>query len=247
MKKTLLVAAVALSALFAGSAAMAGDFSYNIGVQNDYVWRGVSQNNDGSALQGGVDYKKGTFYAGTWLSNVDFAGTGNTHANTEWDLYAGVTPTVGNWTFNFGVYYYTYPNAKGVTFGELQTDVSHPIGKGTIGVNMFTPIDTLERPYTEIAISYPLTDKLSISGALGDCEGDSASAKESHCNGVNATNLLAAGIHGNGYTTWNAGLTYALTPNLGLDVRYSENSANARAVNGSLAAPKVYATLKASF
>ena len=236
MKKTLLVAAVALSALFAGSAAMAGDFSYNIGVTSDYVWRGVSQDNDQGALQGGIDYKHGLFYAGTWLSNVNFAGANNTTAKTEWDLYAGIAPTVGNWSFNFGAYYYTYPSADGVTFGELQADVSHTWGKGTIGINTFTPIDTLERPYVEIAASYPLTDKLSISGAIGDCNGDSANAKESHCNGVAA-----------GYTTWNAGLTYALTSNLGIDLRYSENSMNAREVNGSLAAPKVYATLKATF
>ncbi len=236
MKKTLLVAAVALSALFAGSAAMAGDFSYNIGVQSNYIWRGVSQTNNDAALQGGIDYKKGTFYAGTWLSNVDFAGTGTTHADTEMDLYAGLTPSVGNWSFNFGVYYYTYPNASGVTFGELQADVSHSWGKGTIGINTFTPIDTLERPYVEIAASYPLSSKWTISGALGDCEGDAASSKATHCNGV-----------AKGYTTWNAGLTYALTPNLGIDLRYSETGANARSVNGTLAAPKVYATLKATF
>jgi len=236
MKKTLLVAAVALSALFAGSAAMAGDFAYNIGVQSDYVWRGVSQDNDQAALQGGIDYKHSMFYAGTWLSNVDFPAANNTTAKTEWDLYAGIDPSVGNWSFNFGVYYYTYPSADNATFGELQTDVSHTWGKGSIGINMFTPIQSLERPYVEIAASYPLTDKLSISGALGDCGGDAGTQTTSHCNGVAA-----------GYTTWNAGLTYQLTSIVSLDLRYSENSLNAREVNGSLAAPKVYATLKASF
>jgi len=236
MKKTILVAAVALSALFAGSAAMAGDFSYNIGGQSNYVWRGVSQTNNEAALQGGIDYKKGMFYAGGWASNVDFAGTASTHADTEVDLYAGITPTAGDWSFNFGAYFYTYPNARGVTFGELQADVSHSMGKGTIGINTFTPIESLERPYYEIAASYPLTSALSISGALGVCEGDSTNQKASHCNGV-----------ARGYQTWNAGLTYAVTPALALDLRYSETSMNARAVNGSLAAPKVYATLKASF
>lgn len=237
MKKTILVAAVALSALFAAGSALAdGPVAFNLGVTNNYIWRGVSQTNDQSALQGGIDYKKGTFYAGTWLSNVDFAGTGSTHASTEVDLYAGVTPQVGNWSFNFGAYYYTYPSAKGVTFGELQADVSHPIGKGTIGINSFTPIDSLERPYYEIAMSYPITDKLSLSGAMGVCEGDAANQKESHCNGV-----------ARGYTTFNAGTTFALTSNLSLDLRYSDTSKNARLVNGSLAAPKVYATLKANF
>ena len=236
MKKTLLVAAVALSALFAGSAAMAGDFTYNIGVQSDYVWRGVSQDNDQAALQGGIDYKHSMFYAGTWLSNVNFAGTGGTTANTEMDLYAGIAPSVGNWSFNFGVYYYTYPSADNATFGEIQTDVSHTWGKGTIGINMFTPVDTLERPYVEIAASYPLTDKFSVSGAVGSCGGDSTSQTTSHCNGV-----------AQGYQTWNAGVTYQLTSIVSLDLRYSETSLNAREVNGSLAAPKVYATLKAAF
>ncbi len=238
MKKTILVAAVALSALFAGSAAMAGDgpFAFNLGVTNDYIWRGVSQDNDQSALQGGIDYKKGTFYAGTWLSNVDFAGTGNTHADTEVDLYGGVTPQVGNWSFNFGAYYYTYPSAKGVTFGELQADVSHPIGKGTIGINTFTPIDSLERPYYEINMSYPVTDKLAVSGAMGICEGDASNQKVSHCNGVTK-----------GYATWNAGATYNLTSVLSLDVRYSQTSKNATTAEGSIAHPKVYATLKAAF
>jgi len=235
MKKTLLVAAVALGALFAGSAAMAGDFAYNIGVTSNYIWRGVSQNDDGAALQGGIDYKKGTFYAGTWASAVNW-GTGNSHADTELDLYAGLAPTVGDWSFNFGAYYYVYPNTSNDTFGEIQADVSHAWGKGTIGINTFTPIETLERPYVEIAASYPLTDKLSISGAIGDCMGDASSAKASHCNGVAA-----------GYVTWNGGLTYALTPNLGLDVRYSETSANAKMANGVFANPKLFATLKASF
>ena len=236
MKKTLLIAAVAFGALFAGSAAMAGDFSYNIGVTSNYIWRGVSQTNDQAALQGGIDYKHGTFYAGTWLSNVDFAGTNNTHANTEWDLYAGIAPQAGNWSFNFGAYYYTYPSADGVTFGELQADVSHTMGKGSIGINTFTPIDSLERPYYEINMSYPVTDKLSLSGAMGVCEGDAANQKESHCNGV-----------ARGYTTFNAGTTFALTSALSLDVRYSQTSKNATTADGSIAHPKVYATLKAAF
>ena len=240
MKKNLLAVAVALSALFAGSAAMAGDVSYNIAVTSDYVWRGISKSNDQAALQGGVDYTQGLFYAGTWLSNVDLTDTNAKQANTEWDLYGGITPSVGNWHFNFGAIYYTYPSSSGLSFGELQTDVSHPWGKGTIGINMFTPIDTLERPYVEIAASYPLTGKLSISGALGDCGGDAASSNQSsnasHCNGVAA-----------GYATWNAGLTYQLTSIASIDLRYSETSLNAREINGSLAAPKVYATLKAAF
>jgi uncharacterized protein (TIGR02001 family) len=48
-------------------------FSANIGAVSNYVWRGVTQTGDQPAVQGGLDaaHESG-FYAGTWLSNVDF-------------------------------------------------------------------------------------------------------------------------------------------------------------------------------
>ncbi len=203
MKKTLLVAAVALSALFAGSAAMAedaGSLSYNLAVTSNYVWRGVTQTNGNAAIQGGVDYKKGTFYAGTWLSNVDFADAGGHKANTEMDLYLGVTPSAGDFNFDFGVIYYTYPGAdKGSDFnvGELKGAVSHSMGKGTIGFAMYLPTESLEDPYYEINAAYPLTSKLSVSGAVANYESA-------------------------GYTTKNIGFTYNFTPGLGLDLRWAD-------------------------
>ncbi len=231
MKKTLLVAAVALGALFAGSAAMADEaaspLSYNIAVTNNYVWRGVSQTDGNAALQGGIDYKKGMFYAGTWLSNVDFVAPKGESANTEWDLYLGLTPTVGNYSFDFGVIYYTYPDADSATVGELKAAVSHPMGKGTIGFAMYTPIETLNDPYYEINASYPLTDKLSISGAIANNE-----AAKDEADGDLGGNM------GMKYTTWNAGLTYALTDKLSLDLRYSEASKQP---------DNLFATLKAAF
>lgn len=201
MKKTLLVAAVALSALFAGSA-MAADgpsLSYNIGVTNNYVWRGVSQTMDNSALQGGVDYKNGTFYAGAWASNVDF---GPQTASTEVDLYLGIAPTVGDWSFDFGAIYYAYPNecaACDFNVGELKAAVNHTLGKGTIGAAMYLPMEELEDPYYEVNASYPITDKWAVSGAIGNYESL-------------------------GYRTWNIGASYALTSSLSLDLRYSEAS-----------------------
>jgi len=217
MKKTLLVAAVAISALFAGSAAVAqdaGEFSFNIAATNNYVWRGVTQTEDEGAIQGGVDYKKGIFYAGAWGSNVSFAGDSDT--STEVDLYMGLAPSVGDWSFDFGYIHYMYPNecdACDYNFGELKAAVSHPMGKGTIGAAMYLGAEDLEDPYYEVNASYPLTDKLSVSGAIGNYEAF-------------------------GYSTWNVGGTYALTDNLSLDVRYSE---------ASKLPSNLYATLKVGF
>jgi len=198
MKKTLLVAAVAISALFAGSAMAQdkGSLTFNIETTSNYVWRGVSQTSNGAALQGGADYSKGMFYAGTWLSNVDWG----TSTSTEADFYMGVTPKVGDYGFDLGVIYYTYPghdDADAGSVGELKAAVNHPMGKGTIGAAMYLPTESLEDPYYEVNASYPLTSKLSISGAIANYESA-------------------------GYTTQNIGVTYALTDHLGLDLRWSD-------------------------
>ena len=55
-----------------------GEFSANVSFVSEYYFRGISQNDDAPALQGGFDYslplgKDGTsFYAGVWGSSVDF-------------------------------------------------------------------------------------------------------------------------------------------------------------------------------
>ena len=237
MKKSLLVAAVAVSALFAGSAAMAQDsngLSYNIDVTSNYVWRGVSQTNGDAALQGGIDYKKGNYYVGVWGSNVSFdAPKAGQHADTEVDLYGGIAPTVGNWSFDIGAIAYTYPGADSENYGELKAGVTHPMGKGTIGAVMYVPVETMDNPYYEINASIPLTDKLSISGAVANNEAnkDEADANYEHAIPKNM---------GVKYTTFNIGATYNLSDTLSVDVRYSK-------AEKMYLKNATYVTLKAAF
>ncbi len=223
MKKSLLVAAVAISALFAGGAAMAQDeagaLSYNLAVTSDYVWRGISQTDESAALQGGIDYKKGLFYTGAWASNVDFA-YGDDKASTELDLYLGLTPTLGNYSFDFGAIAYTYPGSGGDAIGELKAAVSHPMGAGSIGASFYLPTKELEDPYYEVNASYPLSDKFSVSGAIGNWE--------------------LAGAH---YTNANIGVTYAINDTLSLDVRATDASKGYDGEEHNY----VLATLKAGF
>ncbi|MGA9659675.1 MAG: TorF family putative porin, partial [Asticcacaulis sp.] len=157
MKKTLLVAAVAISALFAGGAAMAqddaGSLSYNLAATSNYVWRGVSQTGDEAALQGGIDYSRGLFYAGAWASNVDFSDDAGHRASTEVDLYLGMTPSIGSFDFDVGAIYYAYPGSdkdSDFDFTELKAAVSHPMGAGKIGLAMYVNAETVEDPYYEV-------------------------------------------------------------------------------------------------
>jgi len=57
--------AAALAALFTAPAASAqdADVAFNIGIFQDYVFRGFSQTSEDPAIQGGVDLTAGSFYA----------------------------------------------------------------------------------------------------------------------------------------------------------------------------------------
>ncbi len=85
---------------------------------NDYIFRGLSQNRQDGAGQGGVDLAYGMWYLGTFASNVDFKGDYNgapstiSHASAEVDLYAGIKPKVGDVTFDLGVITYNYIGAS---------------------------------------------------------------------------------------------------------------------------------------
>lgn len=99
--------------------------SANVTLTTDYVWRGISQNGEDLAIQGGFDYNhESGFYIGTWASNVSFSG-----ASTELDVYLG-------WSNEFesglgldvGLLQYSYHGsniASDNNFKELYLGLSH--------------------------------------------------------------------------------------------------------------------------
>ena len=88
--------------LFAGSVYAQG-LTYNVGVVNNYLYRGISQTRGEPAVQGGVDYAhKSGVYVGAWASSIKWiddysytaAGNGTraafvTGGSTEANLYGG--------------------------------------------------------------------------------------------------------------------------------------------------------------
>lgn len=105
----------------------AGETSGNIGVSSNYLFRGLTQTLDQSAVTGGLDYAADSgFYAGTWVANVDFGGGGQ----TEMDIYAGFGGTAGKIDYDVGYAYYYYPRAADAfgadfSFGELYASVTY--------------------------------------------------------------------------------------------------------------------------
>lgn len=116
------------------------EWSVNFGATTDYVFRGISQSDEKPAVQGGVDFTYGIFYAGIWGSMIDFGD--DISAEAEVDFYAGIKPEWRGITFDLGVIYYTYPDAKDgggeLNYVELKAGAStSPIQNLTVGGTVF--------------------------------------------------------------------------------------------------------------
>lgn len=222
---TCIAVAAVLAALTAGSAsAQDASFAFNVAGTTDYVFRGISQTNQDPALQAGVDATVGSFYAGAWASNVDFGDD----TNYEIDLYAGLRSEISGFATDIGVVSYLYvnePTGASYNFTEAKVAVSRAIGPVTAGAALFYSPDFFgadERAtYVEVNAAYAVTDKLTVSGAVGEQFLDVT----------------------DDYLTYNIGAAYALTPNLVADVRYHDTDYD----TGGIVNDRVVGTIKVLF
>lgn len=207
MKKLLGLAMLAGAATVGttGVAAAEGTVTANVALTSNYVWRGITQSDGDFAVQGGADYTNGMFYAGAWASSVDDFGA---DASAELDLYAGVTPTLGPVTFDFGVIGYFYPGADDIDFAELKGAASFSpteafsIGAAAYIADDFAGVDGDEGLYLEANAAYAFSEAFSISGAFGNQNVDGDLGESD-------------------YDTWNIGASYAFH-GFGFDLRYHD-------------------------
>ena len=65
---------ITLITLFVGALAFItnayASVSGNLQVTTDYIWRGVSQNGNKAAVNGGLEYEGSNFYTGVWISSL---------------------------------------------------------------------------------------------------------------------------------------------------------------------------------
>lgn len=100
-----------------------GTFSGTVSINNDYIFRGISQTDHNPALQGNINYTLDTgfegisVYGGVWGSNIDFnddAANNNHGGHLETDWSFGLTGTILDTGvgYNLGAIYYYYPGAN---------------------------------------------------------------------------------------------------------------------------------------
>lgn len=199
MIRNILLAGAASVAVAAPAVAQEVSVSGNVAIGTEYVWRGVTQSNGDMAISGGFDLEAGNFYAGTWVSNVDFEDSSDT--NIEWDFYAGFTGDLTDTvSFDLGLIYYAYPDSGDLDYdfvelyGGLSTELE--AGLGLAGYIYWDPDN--ESFYVEGSAGYSLTDDLGIDATIGNYSFDG----------------------GGDYTTFSVGATLATAVGLDLDFRY---------------------------
>jgi len=180
-KKLSIALGIALAGMSSMAAAdTAGDmgleFSANVAMTSDYVFRGISQNEEDPAIQGGFDVAHTSgVYAGIWGSNVDgddfFDG-----ASIEIDTYIGWAGEVGPVGVDVGFLHYDYPGANpGNNFDtdEWHIGVSGDVGPVTLGLTYYYSDEffsaTEEGEYWDLSAEMPV-GPVTVAAHYGDTE-----------------------------------------------------------------------------
>jgi uncharacterized protein (TIGR02001 family) len=118
---TLVAAASMADAAPAVAPAAAWSQSANIAITSNYIWRGVSQNQDSLAVQGGFDVAHTSgLSAGVWASSVQQGSS-----SIELDVYANYGFKVSNIDLSVGYIAYTYQGQSNLNFSEVNVAATY--------------------------------------------------------------------------------------------------------------------------
>ena len=137
------------------------EITANVALTTDYVWRGVSQNQEDPAVQGGIDYAhESGFYLGAWGANVSFGG-----ASTELDLYAGwATEFDSGFSLDLGIIEYTY---HGSDVADENDFTEYYVGLGYAGFGFIYSIGDEFDDQWELSYGFDF-ESISLGAAYGD-------------------------------------------------------------------------------
>ncbi len=135
------------AALLSTSAMAQAGLSANIGGMSDYWFRGLDQTTNNASIMGGLDYEHDSgLYVGTWLASLP--------SDLEYDLYAGYSGEMGDFSYSAGLIGYFYQDYDGV-YKELNLSVSY--GPVTLAHNigkLDDPAGDVDYTFTSLTAEY---------------------------------------------------------------------------------------------
>lgn len=201
------------------------DFGISVtgGATTDYMFRGITQNENDPSVNASITLTYKMFYLGFAGAAVDKVTTSN-GGSMETDVVGGIKTSYRGIDFDFGFIYYGYPNqwsagnvnywGYNADFLELKASASTKIFRDTTvtGTVYWSPDYSGEVGSTwtvEGGISQPLPFLgLVASGTLG------------YVSSENDHNGFSANIGDDAYSYWNAGLSKTFMEKYTFDVRY---------------------------
>jgi uncharacterized protein (TIGR02001 family) len=157
--------ALVAGSLLATTSVASAEFSANVAMTTDYVWRGVSQTMEDPAIQGGFDYShESGIYLGTWGSNVDFGGP----AHMEMDFYGGWAGEFGDLGVDVGVIAYRYFDNDDADFEEVYIGGSYK----WFSAKLSHDFDS-EWTYIEAGLDFELPNEIGLALHVGNYDLDS--------------------------------------------------------------------------
>lgn len=211
----------------------------NVALTTDYVFRGISQTDEGAAIQGGFDCDYRMFYAGVWASNIAFDPT----SDIEIDVYGGIKHKFGGIEADLGVIYYAYPQAD-------------------------DPTDELDYVEFKFGLSGNLTEKVALGGTLfyspdytGE-DGDTIAYEGTISIGLGTygrfsptftaligyLDFMDDPFENQSYAYWNAGVEVGFAEKFTLDLRYWDTDIDGtHPFSGDTADERFVATVSSSW
>jgi len=98
------------------------DLAVGVAFVSNYISQGATLTENKPAVQAYVEASYDMFYAGTWISNVRAEDV----KDAEIDLYAGIRPSFGALSLDFGYVHYYYPKDPN-NYGELYAKGSYAL------------------------------------------------------------------------------------------------------------------------
>ena len=166
------------TAMVAATGAAQAEISGNVAIASDYKFRGVSQTDNGMALQGGLDYGHDSgFYVGTWMSNVDsnFFNNG-TDPQLEMDFYVGYAGEAGDFGYDVSLVQFEYSGCDACDTTELYVNGSYSMFNATFAytneIGYLGDTNSEGAWYLNVGAETEVTEGWTVHGAVGYNAGD---------------------------------------------------------------------------
>jgi uncharacterized protein (TIGR02001 family) len=231
IKRNLLLAALLAASGTAAAEDGPHSFAWTAWATTDYVFRGVSQNDEHFTLQGAFDYShESGFYAGAWISKVDFGDAG---PNAELDTYLGFSFPIGE-TLKGDVQLLRYNyiggnNGSDFEYNELIAKLTYAdFITGTIGYSndVFATGET--GIYYALQAKHAWESGFTLFGGAGFYDLNDAYAAA------------------DGYVDWNLGVSQTFGP-VEVALTYTDTDSDGSDLFGDIAGNRVFLSAKVGF